>query len=628
MRRPKTPLSAALATALSLGFPAEGAVEKPASDLAELSLEQLASLVVTSPSRRPERLLEAPASVFVITADDIRRSGATSLPEALRLAPTLQVARADTSQYAISARGLNTTIANNMLVLIDGRTVYTPLFSGVFWDAQNLVIEDVERIEVISGPGALLWGSNGVNGVINVTTRPASATQGMLTAPGAGNREAGVVARHGGALGAGHYRAYGKYFDRDAQRRIDGSPNHDDAQGAQVGFRFDLPRGDGGHTIQGDAYQGDIGNPSGLRKISGGNLLGRWVTAPAAGGTLRVQAYLDHTRRDHSGTFRESLDIVDLDFQHALAPTKHRIVWGAGYRAARDRVENSAALAFIPADRTLRWSNLYVQDEVALRSDLRLTLGARVEENTYTGTEFLPNVRLAWHSGPQQLVWSQVSRTVRAPSRLDRDLFAPGQPPFLIVGNTTLAAEVANVVEVGYRAELAPNALCSITAFHHDRDRLRSVEPLGTARVLANGIEGRTSGVEGWVDWRVFHELRLLGGFLLLDQELRVKPGHVDMGGLPALGNDPRRQFVARASWDAAKDVEVDVAARHVGALPNPSVPSYTAVDGRVGWKVSRTLELSLTAQNLLDRSHGEWGAPATRVEYGRSFFVKLVWRI
>src|SRR5438876_9531362 len=341
-------------------FAANAQTGKP-SDLADLSLEELANLEVTSVSRRAERLSDAPASVFVITGDDIRRSGATSIPEALRLAPNLEVARVDSRQYAISARGFNqpSAIANKLLVLIDGRTVYTPLFSGVFWDAQDTLLEDVDRIEVISGPGATLWGANAVNGVINVITRRAAETQGTLLAAGAGNLERGAAARQGGKLGEdGAFRVYGKVSDRDRTLRADGTSAHDSWDSGQAGFRADWGTAAGAFTLQGNAYRGTVDQATaGDIRISGGNVLARWARQLSGGDRVQVQAYFDNTEREIPGTLAERLNILDVEFQHALrVGSQHSVIWGGGYRRADDHVSNNtAAIAFLAADRKLRW---------------------------------------------------------------------------------------------------------------------------------------------------------------------------------------------------------------------------------------------------------------------------------
>ena len=614
--------------ATCVGLPA-GAALQPVADLADLSLEQLSRIVVTSASRRAEPLVQAPASIFVLTADDIRRSGATSLPEVLRLAPNLHVARADINQYAISARGFNNTLANKMLVLIDGRTVYTPLFSGVFWDAQDVVLEDVERIEVISGPAATLWGSNGVSGVINITTLPASRTQGSLVAAGAGNLEAGGAVRHGGALGGdGFYRVYAKYFDRRHGTREDGVAIRDESERALLGFRADWEHARDSVSLVGQGHHGTIDMVPAGRTLTGASLIGRWNRRLGDHSGLRFQAYYDRAEREHSGVFAQKRDTLDAELQHNFTPWQsHRLIWGGGYRISRDRVENSAAQAFLPPERTLHWANLFAQDEIRLREDVFLTLGAKVEHNPYTGNELLPNVRLAWQR-TDHLLWGSLSRAVRAPSRIDRDLFIPGQVPFLLVGNESFDSEVARVVEIGYRAQLSAVASFSVTAFHHDFDRLRSLAPSAGALAFANDIEGRLHGIEGWGTYRLGSRWRLSGGFVSQKLRLKVKEGAVDLGGLPSLGNDPRYHVLLRSSWDLAPRYEADLAIRRVGPLPNPSVPGYTAVDARIAWKATPRLEISLAVQNLLDDSHVEWGAPANRAEYERGFFLKVLWRI
>ncbi|HET7729654.1 MAG TPA: TonB-dependent receptor plug domain-containing protein, partial [Usitatibacter sp.] len=322
--------AASAASAMPVGDPAPIRL----AELADLSLEQLANVTVTSASRHEERAIEAPASIFVLTAEDIRRSGATSLPELLRLAPNLQVIRGDTSQYIVSARGGLSGTANKMLVLVDGRTIYTPLFSGVFYDAQVLMLEDLERVEVISGPGSTLWGTNAVNGVINIVTKPAARTQGALLAAGAGDMEKGVSARAGAPFTDGHYRVYGRYFERAAHERAGGLTAFDQAERWQAGFRADWERGGRTTTVQGDLYGAKVDNLGGARDMAGGNLLGRWRIPTGADGDVMVQAFYDRTEREHEGSFREKRDTFDVEVQRSLRRARHEMVLGAGYRAS------------------------------------------------------------------------------------------------------------------------------------------------------------------------------------------------------------------------------------------------------------------------------------------------------
>jgi iron complex outermembrane receptor protein len=600
------------------------------AQLADFSLEQLAQIKVTSASRREERLVEVPASLYVISADDIRRSGATTIGEALRLAPNLQVARTDGNQYVIGARGHLAGASNKMLVLVDGRTIYTPLFSGVFWDAQYLVLEDIERIEVISGPAATLWGSNGVNGVISITTFSAKQTHGSLVTAVAGNLEHGGLARYGGKLGEdGHFRVYARYFDRDDRELASGASAKDASRRAVAGFRMDWERAGRGATVQGDVYRGDIGNLAEDRDVSGGNIVARWQHRIDDTSSMRLQAYFDRTHREHLGAFGEKLDIFDLDFQHLWMPLKgHTLVWGGGYRYARDDITNSAALAFLPAQRSLKWGNVFAQDDVALAKTVNLTLGLKLEGNPYSGHEWLPNLRLGWQPADHSLLWGALSRAVRAPSRIDREFYVPGQPPFVLAGNDTFASEIANVAEIGYRTQWSSLVSFSITAFHHRYPNLRSVEPVTPRLTLGNGFKGRTSGVEGWGSWRLMPAWRLAGGFVLLREHFDRKEGSRDVGGPSQIANDPRQTAQLRSSWDVTPKIEFDVAARYVGRLPDPVVPAYTVVDARLGWRVIPDLELSLVVQNAFDRKYSEFGTVAARAEFDRAFFVKAQWKL
>ena len=621
-----------IAIASALAGAAQAKPEMLASNFSDLTLEQLSSIEVTSVSKRPERLADAAASVFVINAEDIRRSGATTLPEALRLAPNLQVARADADQYAISARGFNSVLANKMLVLIDGRTVYSPLFSGAFWEAQSVIIEDVERIEVISGPGGTLWGSNAVNGVINIITRPAKDTQGTLASAGAGNRQRGAAIRQGLHLdNGGSLRLYGKYAEQANTSNAAGGEIRDASDIWQGGFRADWDGSPQTVTVQGDAYSSriDQGTPAlpSLRRVSGGNVLGRWLRNLGDDATLRLQAYFDRTERHQPGAINEKLDTFDVEFQHGFRPlTGHALLWGASYRRRNDDVTNlnPASLAFIPARRRLELASMFIQDDITIRPGLNLTAGIKFEHNDFTGWEYLPNARLAFKPTADQLLWGAASRAVRAPSRIDREFFVP----FALAGGPNFVSEIATVYELGYRAQPIAALTASITAYHHDFDRLRSVEPGAVAPVFDNKIEGTLNGIETWVAYRIMDSWRIKGGFVKQREKLRIKPGGLALGGVSGLGNDPDSWWTLGSAFDLGADVELDLSARRVGALPSPAVPSYTAVDARIGWRFRPNFELSLTAANLFDPRHAEWGSVPGRAELERSLFVKLLWRM
>ncbi len=599
-------------------------------DLINLSLDQLGSIEITSVSRRPERLVDAPASVFVITSEDIRRSGVSTLPEALRLAPNLQVARVTSYEYAISARGFNNSIGNKLLVLVDGRTVYTPLFSGVFWDAQDVMLEDVDRIEVISGPGASLWGANAVNGVINVITRVARQTQGLLATAREGDHERGLALRYGGEISAnGHFRFYAKGFEQDNTVLASGAKVPNSWNKQQIGFRADWQQFADEFTVQGDAYWADKEQATALGApgLNGGNLLVRWSRPLANGGQVRVQSYYDHSERKDPVAFQDRMDIFDIEFQHTLPrASSHDILWGAGTRHAVDHATAGLLTTFIPGDRRLHWTNVFAQDEISLDSNLSVTVGAKIETNVYTGVEFLPNARLAWKPAADQLLWAALSRAVRAPSRIDREFYFPGKPPFFIKGGPGVQSEVANVIELGYRAQYGNVASYSATAFHHDYDKLRSGQP--PPAVVENKIEGTVSGVETWGSYYLTRHWRLTAGALWQDQRLRVKPDSRDPVGPSALGNDPRYQWTLRSAFALSDSQDFDIAVRRVGALPNPVVAAYNAVDVNWVWRVSQSTALTLAAQNLFDPGHTEFGKPASANELRRSVLLKLVWRL
>ena len=624
----KPVLRSGIAVALATAAPAFAAEPRThLAELADLSLEQLTQLTVTTASRREERLVEAPASIFVITADDIRRSGATSLPEVLRLAPNLQVMRGDTSQYVVSARGGLTTTANKMLVLIDGRTIYTPLFSGVFYDAVTVMLEDVDRIEVISGPGSTLWGTNAVNGVINVISKSARQTQGGLVAAAAGDQERGASLRHGTTAGeGGAIRFFGRYYERDDHRLANGASAEDAAQRGKVGLRGDWERGRDQATVDAQAYRADVGNLGGVRDMSGGHVLGRWKRELDRGSSLSIQAYLDRTEREHAGTFTETRDTFDVEMQHSLIPRAgHRLAWGAGHRASRDETVPTASLGFVPAERTLSLSTLYAQDEIDLGTRLRLTLGLRAERNTYTGVEWLPNVRASYTLAPASFAWGALTRTVRSPSRIDANLTVPGFPPFVLAPNPDFASEVADVAEVGYRGNLTNAMSLSVTAFHHRYRSLRTLEVSGASLMFANGGNGRTSGVEAWGDFRPGPDWRLVWGVLWMRNTFEIEPGRTNLDVDP-LGNNPRRTASLRSQWNVTRSLELDVMARYVGDLPNPATPAYTEVGARIGWRVARGLELSAAVNNIADREHAEFGPTAVRAVFGRTWLAKAVW--
>ena len=607
-----------------------------ADSLKKLSIEQLMSVEVTSVSKRPERLAQVASAIQVITQDDIRRSGASNLPEALRLATNLQVAQVDSRQWAISARGFNSTTANKLLVLIDGRTVYTPLYSGVFWDVQDVPLVDVDRIEVISGPGATLWGANAVNGVINVITRNSRDTQGLLVSGGGGTELRGFGnARYGGALTPTvHYRVYGNGFARQPTLLPSSLDAADDWHALQGGFRVDWDASPtNGVSVHGDLYDGRISQPSASDiAVSGHNLAARWSHTISATSDLRAELYYDRTHRDIPGTFGEDLDTYDVDVQHRTAlGGRHDLVWGLGYRLINDGVVNSAALAFLPPHVARQWFTAFVQDEIALVPDrLHVALGTKLEHNDYTGFEIQPSARGNWRLSPSGTIWAAVSRALRTPSRIDRELFSPAQPPYFLAGGPTFHSEEELAYELGYRLQRGTLAL-SAASFYSRYHDLRSLEqanpPAASPVVIANGQEGESYGAELAADYQVTGRWRLRAGYTELRVHVWAQPTSTDMSRGSAESHTPDRQFAVRSVAALPAHLSLDGTFRYVGEIANQQVPAYGELDMRVAWQPAPMLELSVVGQNLLHDHHVEFGTPSARRQIERGVYGAVAWR-
>lgn len=594
-------------------------------DLARLSLEELSMIEVTSVSRRPEALADAAAAIFVISAEDIRRSGATSLPEVLRLAPNLNVQRVNAVDYAISSRGFNGyETSNKLLVLVDGRSIYSTLHSGVFWDAYDLMLQNIERIEVISGPGGALYGSNAMNGVINIITRPAADTQGALINLTAGDDDATYSLRHGGALGEkGAWRAYLTGHMRGESRSLTGLEANDDAEGARAGARADWAMGENRLTLLADVFDNQVAVNEDLlgteTHVRGGDVLGRW-TRPLAGGELQVQAYYDRFEREEPGSLEQS-DTWDLSVQQALDFGRHRLVFGAGHRVVDSRFTAAPGGAFLdPPDRTLSLTNVFVQDQITLGEGLTLTLGAKFEDNSFSGQEFLPNVRLAWQRPGGDLLWGAVSRASRTPNRIERDLTLPG---FLV--GADFQSEAVTAYEMGYRANPLPNLSFSINGFYNVYDDLRSVSITpGTffPLYLSNNGEAETWGVEAWGSYDVSPSWRLSAGVSTLTKDYDGTATLDDVSGLTSIGDDPDYQMLLHSQHDLTDAVELDVYLRAVGDLA--TVDSYVEADVRLGWRLTDQLELSLSGRNLIEDRRVETGDPLRARAFGRSIVGAL----
>jgi iron complex outermembrane recepter protein len=630
-------LTAALSAAQAQNTPT--ASQSPAATAAQgaaalknLSMKELMDIEVTSVSRRPEKLAETASAIQVITQDDIRRSGATRLPEALRLATNLEVDQIDSTAWAISARGFNSSLANKMLVLIDGRTVYSPLFAGVFWDVQDVLLEDIDRIEVISGPGATLWGANAVNGVINILTRSAKDTQGFLLEGGGGGelRSFGGL-RYGGTLAPNlFFRVYGKYTDRDSTVFRDGRNAGNYYHIGQGGFRLDWKASDANSlTLQGDLYESRT-SATGTSDVvtQGGNVLGRWSHTVSDNSDFKLQIYFDQARRNTPGQYRDLLDTYDVDFQHRFRlGARNDFVWGAGYRLAEDNFRFGGALALIPPRRSLQIFSAFAQDEIALVQDrLHLTLGTKLEHNDYTGFELEPSARLAWKLSQRQTLWAAISRAIRAPSRLDRNLVLPP----LTFGSPGFESEKLRAYEVGYRVQPRQQLSFSLAAFYNDYVDIRSEEqvdpPAPFPLVFGNGQKGETYGAELTADYRVTNWWRLRAGQTELRVHIRRQPGSTDISSGTAEAVDSNHYFTLRSSFDLPRHFEFDPAFRYVSRITNPrqTVPGYSELEFRLAWKPRPKVEVSIVGQNLLHARHAEFGAPPNLQEIERSVFGGL----
>jgi iron complex outermembrane recepter protein len=626
-------------------------------DLTSMSLEELGQVKVTAVSKTEEPRFRTPAAVHVVTAEDIRRAGVTSIPEALRLAPGVHVARVNSSQSAVGIRGFTNRLARSQLALMDGRSLYTPLFAGTYWETQDTLLEDVARIEIVRGPGGTLWGANAVNGIVNIVTKDAKDTQGWFVSAGGGNEERAFFrARYGGTIAdKGSYRVYGKYFRRDAAFH----PTTDDYDAwhmAQGGFRTDWKlRGDDRLTVQGDAYSGRAGERTTLSfydppyqriverqaPLSGGNVAARWAHL-MNGSALTVNTYYDRTNR-REPSFQESRDTLELDLQHEFGLSEsQRVVWGLGYRLSDGRGRGSETLAFNPPDRTDHIFSAFVHDDVGLVKDrLRLSLGTKLERNQYTGFELQPSARMFWAPGPRQAVWTAVSRAVRTPSRVERDLFltvalSATDPLFArVIGNDGFKSERTWAYEAGYRIQPADRLSLEAAVFHNRYSDLTSLEQDGPfvegGRQIvpvrfANMLRGRSSGVELTSLAHLSARWWISAEYSYLSLQLETKPGSTDSTSVAAAGASPRHMARVQSSWSLPGHVDVDVGFRWVDRLPSQKVPAYSELDARVGWLVVPPLELGIVGQNLIHRHHLEFGgSPPTEME--RSVYGEARWR-
>jgi iron complex outermembrane recepter protein len=607
--------------------------------LKRLSLEELAEIQITSVSRRQERASDAAAAISVITAADIRRTGARSIAEVLRLADGVEVARSGGGSWAISARGFNITFANKMQVFMDGRNVYSPLFAGTFWDAQGTFIEDIERIEVIRGPGAALWGTNAVNGVINIITKPASATPGGLLVAGAGSENNFAGVRYGARIGSrGHFRFYSKYDYTGALAFADGRSANDELQRGFAGFRseYELSARDQ-FTVQGDLYRSN-GNRASLDDFNGrgGNVTSRWTHQFLNQSELQIQGYYDRSSREIPPSFFEVRNSYDIDAQHHFrSGARHDVVWGLGYRSSADETRKVGTISFDPPERTLHWFNLFGQDEITLITDrLRLVIGSKLERNSYTGVEVQPTVRMAWNQSTASILWAAVSRALRMPTRLDTDLrIAP--PVGGLFGNPEQRPEKLLAYELGYRLLGAEGVGVELAGFFNDYDDIRSVElpaRVGGPLTNANTLEGHTFGTEMSITVQPQPWWQMRAAYSHLELRLKKQPGSRAINNGQSEANDPEDMFSLRSYIDLPHQLDLNMWLRHVGRLRVPAatatgpVPGYTVFDVRLGWSPVASLELSVVGQNLPGVRHAEFPTDGPQKAVQRGVYGKIAW--
>jgi iron complex outermembrane receptor protein len=627
----------------------------------DISLEQLVNIEVTSVSKKETKLNQSPAAIFVITQEDIRRSGLTSIPELLRLAPGMDVAQINASDWAISSRGFNGQYADKLLVMVDGRSVYTPAFAGVFWGVQDTVLEDLDRIEIIRGPGATLWGANAVNGVINIITKSAKETQGLLVSTSAGTEEQPATSlRYGGQLGSNvYYRVYAKYVNHDNFVDASGNETADSWNALRGGARLDWEATEGDLlTLQGDYYGGTYNHNVVMTSLtppfsqnitpadynSGRNLLGRWTHDFTGTSQLTVQGYYDHTRNADAGA--EGLpDVYDFDAQHRFALGKRQdVVWGAGYRYTHLENQNAPALTWNPPIRNDQLFSAFGQDDITVVEDrLHLTLGSKFEHNDYTGFEVQPSGRLLWTPSEKQTAWAAVSRAVRTPAVFETSarytsnfLASPFGPPVQVVlsGNPNFKSEEVLSYELGYRIEPMRRLSFDLAAYYTTYDRLRFFETNGAPFVqptpvphvvvpkeFNNGLSASAYGAELTGQWQAADCWKLMASYSWLHMNLHT--------GDTTAGDSPQQQFQVRSYLNLPGNVELNNALYYVDGLPNRGIPSYLRLDAGLVWRPNRSWEIGVWGQNLLDGRHAEFSSARTTVltEIPRNFYAKVTWR-
>ena len=641
--------------------------QQAGKNLAEASLEDLLNIEVTSASRKEQKLSQVPAAIFVITQEDIRRSGSTNIPDLLRMVPGLDVAQINANTWAISARGFNLEFANKLLVLVDGRAVYTPLFGGVYWDTVDVPLDDIDRIEVIRGPGGTVWGANAVNGVINVITKSAADTQGGLITAGGGTQAEGFgTVQYGGKLkGDSSYRVFAKYLNNNHFPDLNGQDGEDDWHLLHGGFRADTTLSAKDSLItEGDIYNGKEGgifvhsiisppqniNALGIGILSGGNVLTRWSHTFSSRRDISLQFYFDRYDRD-APQFEDFRNTFDFDFQnHINLGSRQDLIWGVGYRHTADQTAPTIDRAFLPANFAGQLFNVFIQDQITLKPDrVALYVGSKLENDYFTGFDLEPSARLAWTPSNRRTFWAAVSRANRTPTRRDVGLDAtleplPGPAEVALLGNPNMKSEHVIAYELGYREEPTDYLSLDVAAFFNTYQGLESLDPsapffesnpvpnlLVHPIVLGNTLNGTTQGVEVSVNWRVTRRWTVSPGYSFLNMNLHTDPTSLDTVSVANTeGSNPNHQAQLRSHVELPRGFSWDANAYFVDSLPVQPVSSYTRLDTQVGWRLAERIELNLVGQNLLQDHHEEFNDFLQSVNSSlvkRSAYAKITWQ-
>ncbi|MEM7235626.1 MAG: TonB-dependent receptor, partial [Planctomycetota bacterium] len=629
----------------------EGMLDLDLDDLMNIDVE------VTSVSRKAQRLQDTPAAIFVVTGEDIRRTGSTNIPDALRYVPGIQVGRINASTWAIGTRGFNNEFTNKLLTMMDGRSIYTPVFGGTYWDANDTLMEDIDRIEVVRGPGGTLWGANAVNGVINILTKRPKDTQGLLVSGGVGTKEEGFGgARYGGKIGENaHYRVYGKYFQRDGGYGFAA----DDWNNLQGGFRAEWePTAQDLINIQGDVYHGDSGQFSRAVSLTppffragtidqrrqGMNALGRWTHKFSDGADTRFQIYLDEYRRSNQ-ILSHRVQTLDMEFQNRFQlPGRNELIWGADFRFQHDEMTATETITMTPPVRDYQRAGVFVQNEwKAIEDTLSITAGTKVEVNDFTGFEIQPSARAFWKVHERHSLWASVSRAVRTPTRINEDaniLFgidATSGLPTRVLGDGTLNSEELLAYELGYRTRPHDRVSLDFVGFLHDYENIHGLTAAApTAGFIplpfSNNLKAETYGIEAAAtflllkDWNVIKNWKLYATYNWLKVDTR--PVGVSSNANAPETQAPRNQFTIRSSMNITDDVDFDIGFRYTDDISGVGAPSYFVMDVRVAYRPVKNLEVSVAARNLLDNHHFEFPLQTFTVpsQVEPSIFAQLTW--